>query len=58
MKTVELRKENIKEIITKAKNSSFIKDYPSLELSVGHVPSYDEEQESEIPKNWYEPLKD
>ena len=38
---------------------SFRKEYKdSLEIELGHVPAYDEEQESEIPKNWYEPIKD
>jgi len=38
---------------------SFRKDYKdSIEVDLGHVPSYNEEQESEIPKAWYEPLKD
>jgi len=39
-------------------NSSFIKGFPCLEVSVGHVPDYNEEEESEVPGNWYHPLKD
>ena len=37
---------------------SYRKDFPNLEDSLGHVPDYDEEQESEVPNNWYEPLKE
>ena len=37
---------------------SYRKDFPNLEDSLGHVPDYDEEQESEVPKDWYEPLKE
>tara|TARA_R110002012_G_scaffold279937_3_gene468377 strand:+ start:986 stop:1177 length:192 start_codon:yes stop_codon:yes gene_type:complete len=37
---------------------SYRKDFPNLEDSLGHVPNYDEEQESEVPKDWYEPLKE
>ncbi len=38
---------------------SFRKEYKEhLETDLGHVPSYDEEQESEVPDTWYEPLKD
>jgi hypothetical protein len=39
-------------------HSSYRKDFPGLKESIGHVPDYDEEQESEIPDNWFEPLKD
>jgi hypothetical protein len=39
--------------------SSFRKDYKeNIEIELGHVPDYDEEQESEIPKQWFEPIKD
>ena len=39
--------------------SAFRKEYKdNIEVDLGHVPAYDEEQESEIPKDWYEPLKD
>lgn len=38
---------------------SYRKDYKdSIEIDLGHVPDYDEEQESEIPRDWYEPIKD
>ena len=48
---------NEPEKLTSGKSSSFRKDFSNIELSVGHVPSYDEEQESEVHKEWYEPLK-
>jgi hypothetical protein len=48
---IEETKDNFK------KHSSYRNDFPNLEESVGHVPDYDEEQESEVPDNWFEPLK-
>jgi len=38
--------------------SSYRKDFPGLKESLGHVPDYNEEEESEIPDDWFEPLKD
>ena len=35
-----------------SKISSYRIDFPYLEHSIGHVPDYDEEQESEIPGSW------
>jgi len=40
------------------KHSSYRKDFPGLKESIGHVPDYNEEQESETPDDWFEPLKD
>ena len=48
-------KEHLEEI---DKHLSYRKDFPHLEESLGHVPDYDEEQESEVPEDWFEPLKD
>lgn len=55
--------KSIKNLIDKCKTAkdliSFRKEYKeNIEIDLGHVPSYNEEQESEIPKAWYEPLKD
>tara|TARA_R100000951_G_scaffold107160_1_gene102287 strand:- start:2479 stop:2649 length:171 start_codon:yes stop_codon:yes gene_type:complete len=39
------------------KHCSYRNDFPNLEESLGHVPDYNEEQESEVPDDWFEPLK-
>ena len=56
--TSTTQKTKATKCITAEKISSYRKDFPNLEEELGHVPGYDEEQESEVPKEWYEPLKD
>lgn len=56
MKSINDAEEKCK---TAKKLFSYRKEYKdSIEVDLGHVLSYNEEQESEIPKAWYEPLKD